>query len=485
MRALPGDPPAGVLFADFGTAGRRRVGSQPWGAAVEGSSALALWSVPTSTPTHPRPWGRIEAVLPPLSTAAARELEGSIEAHGVRVPVLVLTDGRIIDGHNRWRLSGGTAPIEVADGLDEDQAFVLGLALNLHRRHLSADQLQDVHENLRRERKARRELALRLRDEGATQAKAAALVGVAQQTVALWEAEREQRWAAERAEAARPAMAADPTSPPVGSITRSGSASNELSYTRGEAEARPRPRDAASPAKKRNDARVKVSAEERGEIVARVRAGENQNQVAADYGVTRRRVDQLLAQEAKQTAQHREVHAAAFDGGRYPVLLADPPWRYSQVVPSRAVERHYPTMALDDIKALGARADWPAADDAVLLLWATSPKLGEALEVLAAWGFEYVTCAVWVKDKVGLGYHFRQRHELLLVGRRGQLAAPEPWARPDSVIDAPRGEHSAKPELVYGLIERMYPDLPKVELFARGDRPGWAAWGHRVQEVPA
>ena len=65
-----------------------------------------------------------------------------------------------------------------------------------------------------------------------------------------------------------------------------------------------------------------------------------------------------------------------------------------------------------------------AADDCVLFLWATSPMLPQALEVMKAWGFAYVSGAVWVKDRIGTGYWFRNRHELLLVGTRGNVPAP-------------------------------------------------------------
>ena len=42
-----------------------------------------------------------------------------------------------------------------------------------------------------------------------------------------------------------------------------------------------------------------------------------------------------------------------------------------------------------------------ATDDAILFLWTTAPLLPEALEVLKAWDFEYVTNAVWIKDNIG------------------------------------------------------------------------------------
>lgn len=126
----------------------------------------------------------------------------------------------------------------------------------------------------------------------------------------------------------------------------------------------------------------------------------------------------------------------------------------------------------------------PAADDAVLWLWAVNSLLPEALQVMAAWGFVYVASIVWVKPSIGPGGLVRNRHEQLLIGRRGHVPAPEGPDRPDSVIEAPRGRHSAKPTEAYERIERAYPHLSKCELFARGTpREGWVAWGNEVEEA--
>ena len=164
--------------------------------------------------------------------------------------------------------------------------------------------------------------------------------------------------------------------------------------------------------------------------------------------------------------------------GPFAVLYADPPWRYEHADPTRAIENQYPTMTTAEICALHV----PAADNAVLLLWATSPKLVEALSVMQSWGFEYRTNMVWVKQKIGMGYYARQQHELLLIGRRGKLPVPDPEDRPSSVIAAPRGEHSEKPDAAYDVIERMYPTAERCELFQRRPRTGWAAWGNQVDQ---
>ena len=93
----------------------------------------------------------------------------------------------------------------------------------------------------------------------------------------------------------------------------------------------------------------------------------------------------------------------------------------------------------------------------------------------------YRTHGVWVKGgPPGQGHYFRQQHEVLLLAVRGAMPTPSTAARVSSVIQAPRGRHSEKPESVYEIIEAMYPGLPKVELFARKRRPGWTAWGDQI-----
>jgi N6-adenosine-specific RNA methylase IME4/ParB-like chromosome segregation protein Spo0J len=163
--------------------------------------------------------------------------------------------------------------------------------------------------------------------------------------------------------------------------------------------------------------------------------------------------------------------------GPFELILADPPWMYGSPDSPFAPEQHYPTMPLDEIKALRL----PAAEDCILFLWSVSCLLPEAFEVISAWGFRYRSHLVWVKNGIGPGVWLRQRHELLLVATRGHISPPERPDRVDSVIEAPRGRHSEKPDAAYERIERMYPHLPKLEMFARGNpRPGWAIWGNQA-----
>lgn len=182
------------------------------------------------------------------------------------------------------------------------------------------------------------------------------------------------------------------------------------------------------------------------------------------------------ARKFLQGQLERKAKGKALPVGDFSILYADPPWQYEHVrTSSRAIENHYPTMPFGELCALPIPK--LAGDNAVLFLWATSPKLFEALLLLGCWGFTYRTCMVWVKDRIGMGYYARQRHELLLIGIRGHVPLPAPSDRPDSVVTAPRGRHSEKPAVLYELIERMYPDQRKVELFSRNVREGWTGWG--------
>jgi hypothetical protein len=117
---------------------------------------------------------------------------------------------------------------------------------------------------------------------------------------------------------------------------------------------------------------------------------------------------------------------------------------------------------------------------------AATHKSGDG--VLDAWGFEFKTSAVWVKDKIGTGYIFRNRHELLLYATRGNMPAPQ--YQPESVFTYPRGEHSAKPPEVRAEIGKMYPDFndhTRAELFARVSEtiPGWSCYGFEAFDQAA
>jgi N6-adenosine-specific RNA methylase IME4 len=165
----------------------------------------------------------------------------------------------------------------------------------------------------------------------------------------------------------------------------------------------------------------------------------------------------------------------------YGVIYADPPWRFEpysrDTGMDRAADNHYPTMDADAIADLTI----PAAEDCVLFLWATVPMLEDALSLIKQWGFEYKSHQVWVKDRIGTGYWFRNKHELLLVATRGTPPAPAPGTQWESVVQAPLAKHSVKPEAFAEMITSLFPTVPKLEMFARRQRAGWDSWGAEAE----
>lgn len=182
-------------------------------------------------------------------------------------------------------------------------------------------------------------------------------------------------------------------------------------------------------------------------------------------------------------------------GDRYDVVLADPPWRYNarRSASSRfglGVHGHYPTMSTVDICALPV-ADL-AAPRSLLFLWVTWPRLEDGMAVMRAWGFRYVTVGfLWVKTNpksggvyFGTGYYAKANTEPCLLGTRGGAWKPATDSV-SSVVMAPRRAHSQKPDDVRRRIVRMYPDVRRVELFARDRADGWDSWGNEVEPAPA
>jgi N6-adenosine-specific RNA methylase IME4 len=215
--------------------------------------------------------------------------------------------------------------------------------------------------------------------------------------------------------------------------------------------------------------------EEQREIIAR---GEKEI-LAAAREIKAAKAEVKREQKIERIAKIAEAPAPALAlGKRFPVILADPPWKYEDDETRGAAEDHYPTMDVEQICSLPVLEH--ATDDAILFLWATSPLLQDALAVMNAWDFDYRSSIVWVKPRTGMGHWVRVNHEFLLVGVRGKMPAPPPKARPSSIITAPVGPHSAKPEESYRRIEEMYPRLPRLELFARRPRKGWTVWGNQA-----
>jgi len=173
---------------------------------------------------------------------------------------------------------------------------------------------------------------------------------------------------------------------------------------------------------------------------------------------------------------------------KYQIIYADPPWEYKKTggtTSSRGMAKQfYKTMELADICLLPIHKI--VATDCVLFLWATFPRIKEALAVLESWGFKYHNVAfVWIKktklwkDFVGMGYWTRANPEICLLGVRGN---PKPKSHAvRQLIYSQRMKHSQKPPVVRDKIVELCGDISRVELFARAKPKGWDVWGNEVE----
>ena len=183
--------------------------------------------------------------------------------------------------------------------------------------------------------------------------------------------------------------------------------------------------------------------------------------------------------------------AGTVRGRKFATILADPPWRFQnrtgKMAPEHGRLARYSTMDLDAIKDLPVAE--AAADPAHLYLWVPNALLPEGLAVMAAWGFAYKSNIVWHKvrkdggsDGRGVGFYFRNVTELVLFGVRGKNARTGPAGRRQvNLLGTRKREHSRKPDELYDLIEACSPG-PRLELFARGSRPGWTTWGDQAAD---
>lgn len=185
---------------------------------------------------------------------------------------------------------------------------------------------------------------------------------------------------------------------------------------------------------------------------------------------------------AKFEGKHRKGEAirkepTPLPDGPFRVIVADPPWPYSERRPSNDWRGRpgYSGMTVEEICFLPV-AD-RAHDDALLWLWTTNAFLDESFDVCRAWGFKYRTLLTWAKNRIGVGDWLRGQTEHCIFASRGNPVVT--LTAESTLLTADVGAHSEKPEAFYRLVEAVCPapDLGRLEMFARKPRPGWRVWG--------
>lgn len=373
----------------------------------------------------------IAAIFPLIEGSDFTSLVQDVSENGIREPIW-LFEGKILDGRNRFRAAqkaGVNAPTREFIGTPEE-AIKFVWSLNYARRHMTPSQaaiadakrnkLTDAYAGVREAAKARHSSAVSQSNK----------------------------------------RRADPSVEQIPPMEKGAK--------------EPKTRDIRAKAAGTNAKYIDVAdklIEERPDLAAEVEAGKK----------TLSQVQRIIRQE-KLTEKTPPPPS-----GKYRVIYADPPWKYNDTLAiSRdglgeaygPAEAHYPPMTISELCALPVSGI--AEDNAVLFLWTTSPLLEDTFPIIKAWGFKYKTSFVWDKVKHNMGHYNSVRHEFLLVCTRGSCT-PDVKKLFDSVQSIERSDkHSQKPEEFREIIDTIYPNGSRIELFARSASEGWDVWGNEA-----
>jgi N6-adenosine-specific RNA methylase IME4 len=378
----------------------------------------------------PIPYAPFANALPPLATDDYARLKADIAIAGVRMPIELDADGRILDGYHRFRawqelaaegITLPAPPMITRVFSDEATSLAYVIRLNLHRRQLSPEQLGEV----RRQQQA---IARDLRAHGKTQAETAIILGIARATVELWESQF---------------------------------ASNDSTVI------------ACIPP----DLRLRIPTTEYDRILTRVTAGESQVQIAADYHVTRQRISQIVELMTARQRIPAPVVPPGFPGKRYRCLIIDPPWPMEKsertIHPKQGRTLDYPTVSLEMLETLPIEPLAHAAG-CQIYLWITHRFLPEGFGLFEKWGVAYHCLLTWLKPGGFTPFSFMFNTEHILFGTFGPFAMRRKGLKLG--FTAPRGRHSAKPDAFFELVAAVsWPE--RLSLYERTPRKGFDAWG--------
>ena len=177
--------------------------------------------------------------------------------------------------------------------------------------------------------------------------------------------------------------------------------------------------------------------------------------------------------------------------GQYDLIYADPPWKQSKGGKKSIRENSsgkpldYPVCSLDEIKEHLSLATAASGDNSILFLWTIDKYLFEAQEIAESLGYKLHARMIWDKvTGIPAAFTVRYGHEYLLYMYKGKLTpvAKEERGKIHTVFREKVTKHSKKPEIAYEIIERLYPNLRKLEMYARNTRPGWDCFGNEVTD---
>lgn len=187
-----------------------------------------------------------------------------------------------------------------------------------------------------------------------------------------------------------------------------------------------------------------------------------------------------------------EIHIP-FPNKKYNIIYADPPWDFnSKQLQQYNGERFKSLNEVYDTVKTKDMEEWDVQsicqDDCAIFMWTTDAHLHEAIHLMEAWGFKYITVAfVWAKktergNQIStLGAWTMKNCELCLLGTKGGMLKYKKCNNVKQLVEAVRTEHSKKPQEVRDNIVKIFGDIPRIELFARQQTEGWDVWGNEVE----
>ena len=366
-------------------------------------------------------------IFPLMQGREFNDLVADIRAHGLREPIWLHQDGRLIDGRNRYRACNAAnrePRFQTYIGPDESLVgFVI--SMNLHRRHINESQRAMVAArmaNMPPHRPGSSPIG-----ELTSQADAAKLFNVGKRSV-------------ERAKT----VLGDGVPELVDAIDRGVVAVSDAASILGLSQA---------------DQRVLLE------------------------DVTRKEANTLKTARVRRDIERQRLEIAegraALPEGEFEVIVVDPPWPYdTQYSPTNWAGRagcRYPAMTIEELQAL----ELPTAKNCILWLWTTNAFMGEACDLVEAWGFQRKTILTWKKPRLGLGHWLRNTTEHCLLAVKGSPKVS--LTNQSTLLEAPAREHSRKPDEFYKMVETLCVGH-RLDYFSREKRPGWAQFGSEPEK---
>lgn len=174
---------------------------------------------------------------------------------------------------------------------------------------------------------------------------------------------------------------------------------------------------------------------------------------------------------------------------KYDLIVADPPWKQSKGgkklsrLNSSGKPLDYPTCSINEIREHLVVATSLTYDNSILFLWTIDKYLFDAENIAKSLGYKLHARMIWNKvTGIPAAFTVRYGHEYLLYMYKGKLIPinTEERGKIHTVFTEKVKKHSKKPEISFEIINRLYPSLSKLEMYAREERIGYDCWGNEV-----